>query len=345
MKTEKGTEDTLRPGDGKEPGKESKLKTETKRTVLALVIFGGALAALFYGYHQQSQKEELEARIRTEKSAINQQVLDLYTEIENNLAEITAHENVIAASALSPEQEGPYTPQERIQNEIDIIESLLDQNKKLIASLSEEVGVKDEQIEGYTKKIKSLTRKVNQYKTQLALYEAENMDLKTNLEKQDAELVHLNNELRIVTTKVDDQTYQMDVQEKTIQTQADQLAANDKALHTAYYVVGSYEDLRDAGVVEKSGSFIGLGGTKVLKDDFDRNKFVKIDLRDYTIIPINSKKAELVTEHHTSSYEWVTGEDGIVWLKIKDPDTFWEHSKYMVVVTKDSPNLKLAAND
>jgi hypothetical protein len=324
---------------------ESKLKANATRTFLALIIFGGAIAALFYAYTQQQQREDLEARIWKEKSTINEQVLNLYQEIETNLAEITAHENVIRESVIQPKQEGYYTPQEKIQNEIKIIEALLAQNKDLIASLNSQIGAQDEQLAMYTKRVDNLTGKVSQYKKQLALFEKENEELKTNLADSEAHNLYLNNEVEAKTIKINEQTQQMDVQQQTLQTQADKLAANEILINTAYYVVGTYPDLRDAGIVEKSGSIIGLGGTKVLADDFDRNKFVKIDLRNYTIIPVNSKKAELVSDHRISSYEWVTDEKGIMWLKINDPETFWESSKYMVIVTKDSPNLGLAKND
>src|SRR5690606_7081444 len=55
------------------------------------------------------------------------------------------------------------------------------------------------------------------------------------------------------------------------------------ALNTAYYVMGGFKELKDEQIVNKEGGFLGfLGRTKVLRDDFNQEKFTQIDIREKT---------------------------------------------------------------
>jgi hypothetical protein len=105
-------------------------------------------------------------------------------------------------------------------------------------------------------------------------------------------------------------------------------------LNTAYYATGTTKELVAENVLAKDGGFLGLGKSEVLKDDFNANKFNKIDITTTTTIPISGTKAELVTNHPSDSYvlEGDNGED-LDRLVIVDPSRFWNSSKYLVVVT------------
>jgi hypothetical protein len=50
---------------------------------------------------------------------------------------------------------------------------------------------------------------------------------------------------------------------------------------------------------------------------------------------LNSKKAELITNHPEGSYEFVKDStENIAYLKIEDPLKFWEITNYAVLETK-----------
>ena len=72
----------------------------------------------------------------------------------------------------------------------------------------------------------------------------------------------------------------------------------------------------------------------MLRDDFNSEKFNKIDITATTTIPISGATAELVTNHPSDSYVIEGDEEKSVdRLVIIDPDRFWNSSKYLVVVT------------
>ncbi len=60
----------------------------------------------------------------------------------------------------------------------------------------------------------------------------------------------------------------------------------DRSLHTAYYVFGTGNELKDQKIL--SGGF--LQPTRVLKDTFNKDYFLKIDIREVTEIPLYAKK-------------------------------------------------------
>ena len=89
------------------------------------------------------------------------------------------------------------------------------------------------------------------------------------------------------------------------------------------------------GVVDNIG-WTPWGGRKVvLNDNLSKNDFMAIDKRNTTSIPINSKKANLVSDHPEGSYEFEKSDEGLIAsLEIKNPDDFWSISKYLVVEVK-----------
>lgn len=107
-------------------------------------------------------------------------------------------------------------------------------------------------------------------------------------------------------------------------------------MNKAFYACGTYKQLKTKGLLTKKGGFIGLGKTKSLSAAFPDSVFVQIDLTKTSSIPVNSKKARLISEHQAGSYQFSRDKNGdIESLDIKDPAAFWKVSKYAVVeVTK-----------
>lgn len=320
-------------------------RAEIKAKNIALAMIASfALIAVFVAFDQYREGIKAEAKLEQERSEMRDEMYQAYKEIDNNLAEILAHENVIG---MVPYQqgEGKYlSPRLRIKNELEIIESLLKENHKLMDEITTESSGKDEKLTAYENRVSQLEKRLKQYKQSLNEHEMVNRDLQNKLNDSEARVIYLNNEVFVRTTKIDEQTYQMDVQKKQLSRQADELAQKEQLVNTAYFAVGSYKDLNQAGILQKEGGVAGIGGTKVLQGDAVPGEFVRIDRRNYTIIPVHSRKAELITAHDPASYEWVKDEKEIVWLKISDPELFWDKSKYLVIVTKEAPIAQLSWN-
>lgn len=239
-----------------------------------------------------------------------------FNEIEANLEEIKKNEGII-----STHLEGETKPAQKqnILSSITALNELIQKNKTLVADLDKKYKNSTYKNKELDKMVASLNEKILEKETELA-------QLKVELEKSNFQVATLTTELNTVSeakTQLEAQNTQ----------QANVIAKQTEDLNTVYYVSGTYKELKEKGVVDKEGGFIGLGKTKELTDDFNEGAFTKVDLRTFTELPINSKSAKIVTNHPTTAYQLVEGDKEIEELVISDPNTFWKSSKYLVVLT------------
>lgn len=297
-----------------------------KNIFLALLLVATVVVSVV-AFNQYSQRKNLEEDMVSYKEQTTEQTKAAFERIGQNLAKIGQHEGAIQQGFATADEEGIDNPEEAIQREIDQIEALIKENEQIINDLNLKVDERDKQLAEYDQTVKRLNGRVSEYKSEVAQLVAEKKELGEHLAKAQSE----NQDMQVVLASRQEE---LKLQHETIQTQGQQLQQQDKELNTAYYVMGSFKDLRDKGIMEKEGGIIGIASTKEVKDDFNKDEFEEIDIRHTPLIPVFSKDAELASIHPNGSYEWVEGEDNPHWLRITDPDRFWESTKYLVIVTK-----------
>ena len=168
--------------------------------------------------------------------------------------------------------------------------------KKLIAGLNEELAIRDQ--------------KINEINQILAAKEKE-LGIKT---QQIAELNQNVSNLQEESTS----------QKETISNQ-------DKSLNTIHYLLGSRKGLKEANVISRQGIFC----PPIVSSQAQNAKFVDADMRELTSIPLNTKKAKILSVHPSESYALETGDDGMQTLKISNPSAFWKQTKYLVVMINE----------
>ncbi len=99
-------------------------------------------------------------------------------------------------------------------------------------------------------------------------------------------------------------------------------------LNAVYYVIGTDKELKSHNIIEGGGF---LRKTKVLPSDFDKNYMTRADRRSLTVIPLDSKKAKVLTTQPTDSYRIDRSASGALSLVIENPDAFWATSNILVV--------------
>jgi len=282
---------------------------------LAVLIVLGVVVYSLYNRERQRQLSMIEsqrqsfAELLTARDSTINEWLTTFNQIEKDLATIVQKENLINVESTGSELS--QDKRQRILDDIQHINTLLDQNKKKIAALNAELKKSGGSIKGLQEKVAELEDMVKQRETEIA-------DLKQTLTAKDFEIGQLN-------TRVDDLRISVAQKEEEITRQT-------AAMNTGYLVYGTYKDLRDRGIVSKEGGFLGLGKRESLMADFPDSLFSQIDVTQTTTIPVNSKKAKLITEHPTSSYEMIhEDEKTIAFIEIKNPNEFWKISKYAVV--------------
>ena len=111
--------------------------------------------------------------------------------------------------------------------------------------------------------------------------------------------------------------------------QAAIIAQQSDEMSSAWYVFGTKKELKAQNIITKNGIF---SKSQILQADFNRDYFVKIDIRNTKSIPLYSKKATILTSHPKGSYS-IKEENGNKIITISDPKEFWSISKYLVVRT------------
>lgn len=242
--------------------------------------------------------------------------LSSFNEIESNLEEIKKNEGVLTNNLSG---ESKPSQKQSIISSINSLNELIQKNKTLVADLDKKYKNANYKNKELDKMVASLNEQITQKEADLAM-------LKTELEKSNYQVATLTTELTTVS-EAKTQLEGVNAEQATV------IEKQTTDLNTAYYVEGSYKELRDAGVVDKEGGFIGLGKSKTLAEDFNTSAFTKIDIRSFKELPINSKSAKIVTDHPTQSFTLVEGDKSIEELVINNPNDFWKSSKYLVVLT------------
>ncbi len=260
---------------------------------------------------QASRQNDSLMAVVNSKDAVVNDFLTSFNEIQDNLLAITQKENIVASDASAGAEVNRPT-KERIKDQITAINGLMDKNKQAIADLSRKLknsGAKSAKLE---KMLATLNEQMEQKDKDLA-------ELNTKIEGLNIQVATLN-------TNVTDLTNQNTTRQQTIEAQT-------KAIHTAYYTVGTSKQLRDEQVVDKNGGLLGIGKTPVLKPNFNTEVFKTVDITETSTIPVNSKEAKLVTSHPADSYKLQMENDKVSNIIITNPDKFWKASKYLVVQT------------
>jgi DNA repair exonuclease SbcCD ATPase subunit len=260
----------------------------------------------------QHQRDSLEQIISQKDNEINDMMTTL-SDIEEGFREITEAQSRVT---LAKQGEGTNTMQ-RIKENIQFIQSAMQQNKELINKLKQQVresSVKGTQLK---KIIDNLTQQLETKDQQLQA-------LREELDKKDIHISELDEQVASLNTDVSNLQEDNSKKEQTINSQ-------DKALHTAWFVFGTRKELMEQKVLSKDGFF---SKTKILNQDFNKDYFTKIDIRIDKEIKLYSKSAEIMTSHPVGSYTLQPDANKQYVLRITNPEAFWSTSKYLVVLVK-----------
>lgn len=259
----------------------------------------------------ENENEELMEENAQKDSLINDFVTS-FTRIQENLAAIREKEEKIQ-SAREGNLETSMPQREEVIRDIEAINELLSENRQAMADLNDK-------LERYQFENSKLKRLVSNLQSQVDTKDSQVVVLKENLAAVNFEMESLNSRLS-------------EVKEEN-EKRAETIEQQQEAMNTAYYAVGTSDDLRENKVIDKKGGFIGIGRTKTLAEDFNRDYFTKIDITKTNLIPLDTDEddVKLISSHPSESYKWNKSDDQVKSLEITDPEKFWKSSKYLVVL-------------
>lgn len=288
-----------------------------------LFAAGFAIMALAFASCNQ-QKEQLAAAqmqndsLQSVISAKDAEIDGLFTmlnEIEDNLSMISSKYSTVQELRRNS-TEGSYNVKTAINDQMSSIDNIMAGNKKKISELNAKVA-------SLNSKNTELQAYITRLEERAAEQEAQIAELLTELENNKVVIKGLNKNITDLTASN---------QEKDLY-----IAQQTANANRAYFVVGSFDELKEAGIVTKSGGFIGIGRKQGTVADMNTELFNEIDRTKVTTIAIGKKKAVIISQHPDNSYELVADEEEpsvTAYLRILNPTQFWKYTDYLVVSTK-----------
>jgi len=285
-----------------------------KNYLVAVVVTAFTLSACNNNEEAAKQHQKTLDSINSELSMRDSTINDYlraFNEIEGNLDSVQMKQDMLSMDVRSQKGDIKENVKERINLMIVAINNLIEQNKVKIADLNT--------------KLKRNFLKINEFQKMVD-------NLNAQITEKNAQLQTLNEQLTASNAQVAQLQTSIDTLRNEKNAQAQVIAGQTAVLHTAFYVVGKTKDLEKMEVIDKKGGLLGIGKTSKLNDNFNKNDFTQIDYTQTMNIPINSKKAKVVTSHPTDSYVLEKdNNDEYTNLHITEPAKFWGASKYLVV--------------
>lgn len=294
------------------------LKMDIMKKLMFLVI--GAAVFFMSSCVESSQKyKSLQARL----DSLNTVYTAQNTEMEDMLADL----NDISAGMQSlRDAEHLLTLEAEKENKAGA------KSKQQMMRLKNDVAAITEAINSYKSQIEKLEKK---NRTQSAEFKRliaglnQELELRTQkINEITAQLTERNQQLAVKTQEVEDLTQNVEALDKANKTQQMTIGEQDAALHQGHYLIGSRKELKEAGVISRQGIFC----PPIVSSQAQKADFSDLDVREMKALPLNSKKAKILSVHPAESYLLETAEDGNLILKINDENSFWKQTKYLVVM-------------
>ncbi|MCI6702799.1 MAG: hypothetical protein PUK16_03635 [Prevotellaceae bacterium] len=255
---------------------------------------------------QVQQTDSLQRIIAQRDNEINDMMSTL-NEIQEGFRLINEAEDRVS---LAKDGEGANKAKQ-IKENMAFIQSRMQQNRELISKLRQQLREGSFKSEELKRTLENMVKQLEEKDKQLQA-------LREELDAKDIHISSLNENINNLNTNVENLKTESSEKTQTINAQ-------DKQLNTAWYVFGTKNELREQNILVKGD---------VLRGNFNKNYFSRIDIRVDKEIKLYSKSAKLLTDHPAGSYTLTTDANKQYILRITNPQQFWGVSKYLVILVK-----------
>lgn len=200
--------------------------------------------------------------------------------------------------------------------QIEAIDRTIQQNKAKIAELEQQLATAGS-------KSKELNATINRLKNELNEKDTYINNLREELNISKVQIAELSDSVASLTSDIDNLNVQTAKQMATISKQ-------DADLNTVYYIAATSDKLAASHMITQGGLF----SSDQLTGDIDMSMMTVADKRTLKVIPLNTRKAKILTNHPESSYQLTKDDDKNLSLVIVDPKAFWSISNYLIISIK-----------
>lgn len=246
-------------------------------------------------------------------------LLVILNDITEGMNQIKQMENILSSGGL-----GAETPDKRRQIRDDMmqIQNALEQRRQRLEQLEQQLAASNQNNV-------NLQRAITSLKSQIADQENTINGLRQQLADANIQIEGLSRSVDQLGQEKDSLVTVVEVESSARQDAERRADELKDEMNVCYYAIGTGKELKEHNLMQ-SGF---LRKTVIMPENFEQSYFTTGDKRSLRTINIGSKKAKLLTNQPSDSYEIVEGANGMKILKITNPTRFWNQSNFLIIKT------------
>jgi len=264
---------------------------------------------------EEKQRSQRELGAAGAATAEMQATLD---DVQKSLEDLRVKELKAVRTSLAVAQEGKAAPgrREELKAEIEEIRNVVKANLAKLSALQKQKNTSDQ-------KITTLERLIG--------------EMRRNLEEKEATIAALEEKTLVLAKEAEELRGTVKEKEAVVKEKEAAITDRETQMSTAYVLIATQSALKKAGLVEKKGSVLGLGGNWQRTGQFDETLFKQVDTRKETEFAVGAApdKARVLSDHPKDSYTLAGTGPKASTLTVTDAARFWKGSKYLVVMLPD----------
>ena len=226
----------------------------------------------------------------------------LLNDITDGMTQIKAMEKILNSGNLSSET---ASRKDQIKSDMAAIQQALQQRRQRLADWKKKLSTSQQ----YSTTLK---RTIDNLKAEIAQQEASISTLRNDLQAAKIQVADLSRSIDSLSTTVIEERQATELAQQEAQSVTNEL-------NTCFYAIGSKKELKEANIIETGF----LRKTKLMQADFQQSYFTRADKRTLNSIPTHSKKAKILTNMPSDSYN-IEDADGVQNNPDNRPGTFLE---------------------
>lgn len=259
---------------------------------------------------EEARNHELDDSLRV-ALANSDSLFSLLYDVTVGMDQITALEQLMGAPINQENASG----REKLRQQMEAIQRGLQERRHRIDELEKQLATSNSAAQ------ERLNRQIAQ--------------LRQQMDKQASTVAELRASLEAANIHIEQLDYTIDSLNVTNDSLKSVNRSTEKALNEAideinavYYVIGTKDELKEHNIIAGGGF---LRKTKVLPSDFDQSYMQRADRRTLRSLPLDAKKAKLLTKQPEDSYKFDEASTGMKVLVITNPAAFWATSNVIVI--------------
>lgn len=288
-------------------------KPKTLLLLVVTVILSGIISCKDSNLPEKdywvAKVDSLEKENNHKDTQIND-MMSFVSVLADGLDSIARQEDMLFAGSQG--REGTGIDREQLKRNLEAFENMLNQQKQRIAQLADSLRSRGANLEKLTSLVNYLNKQLDEKNDVIR-------SLRADIDKKNVSIAQLQRRVSSLSESNTQLT-------KKVERQVEALDTQTEIINEGYVKIGTAKEHKAQGIL--TGGF--LKKKRVNVSTLRHDKFMKVDIRVFTEIPINSPDPKVLTHMPPSSYRIVKNGKTST-LYVTDPTTFWSVSNFLII--------------